>query len=179
MQGWGFVLRCWFFQKHLGVSNSRFVLLLLGKIEVAAANAAGFNRGRCRYSALCIAYGESGHPFVRAIRELCELWCKLVLPLVKEKNKFLDEVAVAWQLIKAVVNPKDEKITFKNSLSKVQGVLSQVIIFLYCLGWRNPITFDKWVSPSEDTWHFLNEGHTPFPIHDMIKELEKRPLSTG
>jgi len=85
---------------------------------------------------------------------------------------------VAWQLIKAVVNPKDEKITFEDSLSKVQGVLSQVIIFLYGLGW-NPISFDKWASPSEDTWQFLNNGHNPFPIHDMTKELEKLPQSIG
>ena len=99
------------------------------KIEVAAANAAGYNQGRCRYSALCIAYGEQGHPFARAIRERFVLWFKLIIPLVKTKDKFLDERAVAWQLI------KDEKITLKDSLNKVQGVLSHVSHHISVLLW--------------------------------------------
>jgi len=40
------------------------------KIEIAATNAAGFGKGRCRYTALCVAYGPEGHPFVRGIKEL-------------------------------------------------------------------------------------------------------------
>ena len=101
--GAGFSKSTWGFQTA-GMSFAYWV-----KIEVAAANAAGFNQGRCRYSALCIACGENGHPFVRAIRELFVLWFKLVIPLVKTKYKLFDELAAAWQLSKASVNPKDEK----------------------------------------------------------------------
>lgn len=164
--GAGFSKSTWGFQTA-GLSFAHWV-----KIEVAAANAAGFNQGRCRYSSLCIAYGENGHPFVRAIRELFVLWFKLIIPLVKTKDKFLDELSVAWQLIKAQVNPDDKQITFKDSLIKVQGVVSQVVVFLYCLGW-DPVRFDKWVSPAKESWQFLQIGDNPFPIGDMIKELTK------
>jgi len=52
------------------------------KIEVAAANAGGFGKGRCRYTVLCVAYGPEGHPFVRGIKELFILWFKLILPMI-------------------------------------------------------------------------------------------------
>jgi len=121
------------------------------KLEVAAANAGGFGQGRCRYSALCIACGPNGHPFVRAIRELFVLWFKLILPIIKTKDPFLEELATAWQIIKNHVNPLKQVLTFDKALIKVQGVLSQVIVFLYCLGW-NRQQFDCWASPGEVYW---------------------------
>ncbi len=61
------------------------------QIEVAAANAAGFKAGRCRYTALCVAYGAEGHPFVTGIRELFVLWFKLIIPLVNKQHQRLQK----------------------------------------------------------------------------------------
>lgn len=68
------------------------------KIEIAAANAGGFGKGRCRYSALCIAYGPEGHPFVRGIKELFILWFKLILPMERNKDPTLYNIEEAWRL---------------------------------------------------------------------------------
>ena len=40
------------------------------KLQIAAANAGAFGKGRCRYSALRVAYGPEGHPLVRGSKEL-------------------------------------------------------------------------------------------------------------
>ena len=88
--GAGYAKSTWGFQTA-GISFTDWV-----KLEVAAANAAGFKQGRCRYSALCIAYGENGHTLVRATRELFVLWLKLTLPLINNKNCFLDDLSHAW-----------------------------------------------------------------------------------
>ena len=98
------------------------------KLEIAAANSAGFKAGRCRDSALCIAYGYNGHPFVRAIRELVVLWFKLLIPLVNSHDPFLVDLEGAWQTAKITIdttNPHEHCLvdpatipTFANSMQK-------------------------------------------------------------
>ena len=62
------------------------------ELEIAAVNAAGLHKRGCRYSALCEAYGDMGHPFVRAIKELFVLWWKLKVLLLDGKDPLLDKL---------------------------------------------------------------------------------------
>lgn len=69
------------------------------QIEVAAANAAGFKAGRCRYSALCVAYGPEGHSFARGLKELFILWFKLLMPLINRQHIILEKLDESWSKI--------------------------------------------------------------------------------
>lgn len=49
--------------------------------------------GRWRDTALCVAYGPKGHPFVRGIKELFVPWFKLITRAINDKNfPFLDKL---------------------------------------------------------------------------------------
>ena len=128
-----------------GFETTGMSLAAWNKIEVAAANAAGFKAGTCRYSALCIAYGYSGHPFIRAIKSLFVLWFKIIIPLVNTGDAFLRDLHVAWNMARINIDTSPLPIeegsiqipykepTFANSLQKVNGILSQVSVVLVCL----------------------------------------------
>lgn len=75
------------------------------QLEIAATNAAGFNSGRCRYSALCIAYGPTGLPFVRAM--LFVLWFKLIIPAIHNNQPIVQKIPIAWNTIKTNLSNAD------------------------------------------------------------------------
>lgn len=135
----------WGFQAS-GLSHAEW-----NKIEVAAANAAGFGKGRCRYSALCISYGQNGHPFIRAIREPFVLWFKLLIPIIQHKDPLEKHIQKAWNLISEDIKPKNgSQITIANSLHKSIGIISHIIIILTSLGWK-PINYNEWTDPENNT----------------------------
>jgi len=79
------------------------------KLEVAAVNAAGFGKGRCIYSALCIAYGPVGQPFTRSIKETFILWFDLILPLIKKKQHQITQlIEDSWFQIYKDMKQQDE-----------------------------------------------------------------------
>lgn len=89
--GAGFAQSTWGFQLS-GHSSADW-----GLIEIAAADAAGFGQGRCRLTSLIVAYGVTGHPFVRSIKELFVLWFKLLALFIREgRALFLYKLSVAW-----------------------------------------------------------------------------------
>lgn len=82
------------------------------------------------------------------------LWFKLILPLVNQEDVFLISLDHAWQLIKMNIDgsldfdhmAEYKPPSFDQSLNKVEGVASQVIVFLYCLK-RIPHKFNEWADP--------------------------------
>lgn len=111
------------------------------QIEVAAANAAGFKAGRCRYSDLCIAYGPNGNPFVRDIRELFVLWFKIIIPLVNNQHPLLEKFDIAWPLIYNDLSEGSNRITLEKFLNRVDGIAAHVMVILYGVGWI-PISYN-------------------------------------
>ena len=65
-----------------------FYNIYIYNVYIYIVNAAGFGAGRCRYSALVVAYGIEGHPFARSIKELFVLWCKLLSIFIYAKKTF-------------------------------------------------------------------------------------------
>jgi len=151
------------------------------KLQIVAANAAGFKNGRCRYSALCIVYGPQGHPFVRAIKQLFVLWFKLIIPMYNNDDIFLISLDHAWSLIKIDVDPGscdfDYILEYKepscqNSLHKVEGVVSQIIVFLYCLKWK-PHKYNEWEDPDGHLWTICKDQLVPTPLSEIIQTIVK------
>jgi len=111
-----------------GQQASAITLQEWSKIEVAAVNAAGFGKGRCRYSALCIAYGPEGQPFTRAIKETFILWFKLVLPLIKHNSPILIHIEESWNQIYKDMKLQDEKISLEKGLARADGIAAHITV---------------------------------------------------
>jgi len=140
------------------------------QIEIAAANAAGFRNGRCRDSALCIAYGPTGHPLVRAIKELFVLWFKLFVPAIQNNQPILQRLPIAWNTIKANLDSNTTEITLENSFHKADGILSHIIIFLTALKWK-PISFNTWEDNAGALWQVSTTHMQEFPVMQIIYEI--------
>jgi len=110
------------------------------KVEVAAVNAAGFGKGRCRYSALCVAYGPTCQPFTRAIQENFVLWFDLILPRIKQ-HPTLCHIEESWSLMYNGMNQQDERITLEKGLARADGIAAHTLVILYSLK-RIPIQYD-------------------------------------
>jgi len=141
------------------------------QIEVAAANAAGFKAGRCRYSAPCVAYGPEGHPFARGLKEIFILWFKILMPLINKQHIILEKLDESCSKIyieltstegqgkkkPIILRPQEmyqlelwqpclelpnNEITLEKSLTKADGIAAHVNVMLYGLGWT-PISHRK------------------------------------
>lgn len=168
-----------------GYQTAGLSLAHWNKVEIAAANAAGFKAGRCRYSALGIAYAYSGHPFARAIKELFVFRFKIIVPLVNSRDPILVDVEGAWQTTKITIdtNPPNpfypgegqgeirvpfKAPTFGNSLQKVNGIMSAVF-FLVCLVWK-PVSLLEWDDTEWETWA-LTPSDDAQPLSNIINAL--------
>jgi len=140
------------------------------KIEVAAANAGGFGKGRCRYTALYVAYGPEGHPFVRIIKELFILWFKLILPMTRNRDPTLQSIEEAWSQIYIKIAEGQQSITLEKCMSKTDGIAAQVVVILYSLGWI-PVNYDKWLDPDGNEWILASESTEPFPVMPLIWKI--------
>jgi len=155
------------------------------KIEVAAVNAAGFGKGRCRYTALCVAYGPEGHPFGRGIKELFILWFKLILPMTRHRDPTLYKIEEAWSQIYIKMSEGQQSITLENCMSETDGIAAQVVVILYSLGWI-PVSYDKWLDPEGNEWILAGDSGEPFPVMPLIwkilhtyhrKQIDKNKLA--
>jgi len=90
----------------------------VGKKEVAAANAAGFGKGRCRGTALCVAYGPEGHPFVKGIKELFIVWFKFILSMKRNNDPTIHRMEEAWSQIYIKIAEGQQSITLEKCMSK-------------------------------------------------------------
>lgn len=114
-----------------GQQASAITLQEWSTIEVAAVNAAGFGKGRSRYSALCIAYGPERQPFTRAIKETFILWFKLVLPLIKQNSPILIHIEESWNQIYKEMKLQDGKITLEKGLARADGIAAHITVISY------------------------------------------------
>lgn len=115
---------------------------MVKKIEVAAANAAGVGKGRCRYSALCVAYGPTGQPFTRAIKETFILWFDLILPLIKQQHPISYHIEDSWGQIYKDMKQQDERITLGKGLARAGGIAAHILVILSSLKWT-PIPYNS------------------------------------
>jgi len=153
-----------------GQQASAITLQEWSKIEVAAVNAASFGKGRCRYSALCIAYGPEGQPFTRAIKETFILWFKLILPLIKQNSPILIHIEESWNQIYKDMKLQDTKITLEKGLARADGIAAHITVILYSLQWK-PIQYDTWEDPQGNTWQLHADFDRPFPMMTVIHAI--------
>jgi len=88
-----------------------------------------------------------GHTFVSGIKELFVRWLKLTIRAVKYKNfSFLKMLHPAWTIIfnNITINTKHHTYSFDNCIKSVQGLVSHVSTYLFCLGWKDP-KFSHWI----------------------------------
>lgn len=137
-------------------------------IEVAAADAAGFGKGRCRLSALTIAYGVTGHPFVRSIKELFVLWFKLLSLLIKEgRALFLYKLSVAW---KCALEAHADHNDFNKDLNFVTGLISHLIVYLKALNWK-PQNYNQWIDTGGNIWFVDVVDYNPCSLSALMFSL--------
>lgn len=153
-----------------GQQASAITLQELAKIEAAAVNAAGFGKGRCRCSALCIAYGLEGQPLTRAIKETFILWFKLILPLIKQNHPILNHIDESWNSIYRDMKLQDDQITLEKGLARADGIAAHITVILYSLKWK-PIQYDTWEDPQGNPWQLHAEYDKPFPMMTVIHAI--------
>jgi len=143
LSGAGYAQSTWGFQLS-GHSTAGWRL-----IEIAAVDAAGYGQGRCRLSALTIACGITGHPFVRSIKELFVFWFKLLAICIREgKALFLYKLSIAWQCALKVHASHND---FNIGLNFVTDIISHIIVYLKALNWIPP-AFNQWIDPAGNIW---------------------------
>lgn len=133
------------------------------KIEVAAVNAAGFGKGSCTCSAPCIAYGPTGQPFTRSVKETFILWFDLILPPIKKQHPIIEHMEESWAQIYRDMKQQDEHITLEKGLARADGIAAHILVRLYSLKW-NPIQFNTWEDPKGNTWKLQADFDKPFPM---------------
>lgn len=165
-----------------GQQASAITMQEWSKLEVAAVNAAGFGKGRCRYSALCIAYGPTSQPFTRAIKETFILWFDLILPLIKQQNQIIEHIEESWFKIYKDMKQQDEKITLEKGLARADGIAAHIQHMgrsqsqynttqsLGSLNW-NPIQYNTWEDPKGNTWILKADPDKPFPMITVIHAI--------
>ncbi len=91
--------------------------------------------GRCRTTALIIAYGVQGTPKARLIRETLRSWFEI---LRLAPTRTIDDIRSAWP------KARNTLMSAPSPISSVKGVMSNVIYILLQAGW-DPVSFTLWV----------------------------------
>lgn len=140
-------------------------------IEVASVDAAGFGTGRSRYTALCIAYGPLGHPFVRASKEYWIIRFELIVLITNYKNfRLLEKLQQAWQILLNDITSRHTPCTFDNCLKSAQGLASYVLICSICQWWKAP-QFDHWIDTQGKQWLLDVYNYQPCSLMSIIYSL--------
>ena len=119
-------------------------------------------------SALIVAYGVTGHPFVRSIKELLVLWIKLLAVFIREgRALFLYKLSTAW---KCALTAHASHNDFNKGLNFVTGIISHIIVYLKALNWI-PQAFNQWIDSGGNIWFVDIVEYKPCSLSALMYSL--------
>jgi len=136
--GSAFTMATWGHQAA-GLSSSQVIQLERDALSCSGITTAG----RCRTTALLVAYGINGTPQARIVRETIRDWFGMLRQAHSVPN-MINDIRVAWARAK-------QHVIDNNNISCVKGIMSNVIYILNQAKWV-PRTFDCWEDPQGSAW---------------------------
>ena len=126
------------------------------------ANSTGVaSAGRCCTTTIFVSFGRRGGPLQRAMKETITEWFELLLLL--DTPLLIAQLNFAWAKAKTII--VDQTICkSKPKISKVYGVITNVLYLLYLYGWV-PHRYNVWSAPNGEQWSFPATG---FPFQHVI-----------
>jgi len=98
--------------------------------------------GRCRTTALIVAYGVLGTPRARVTRETIRAWFELLRDLGPDE---VNDVRDAW------IRAKSHMLKHDFNVKGVRGIMSNVIYLLQKADW-DPVAYNCWRDPQKALW---------------------------
>ena len=127
-------------------------------------------------SSIFICYGKRKDPWQIVLKELVQLWLRLVPGHFRQ---WPNDLRIAWSRAK-----RDVYYDGKVHWHKVTGILSNMIASLYTIGWE-PRTFSEWVQPNGDVWSLpllpetiFSPAHLVYAIQDDVSAHLWKQAST-
>ena len=145
-QGSGFAVSTW------GHQASAISEIKMRALESEALACTGIRSGgRCRTSALFVAYGVQGTPRARVVRETIRAYLQLLRSASTEE---INDIRAAWSIAKQAIVNKNRHI------SSIHGIMSNVIYVLLNAQW-NPRTYNLWADPEGALWQIVDWNVSP------------------
>jgi len=140
-QGSGFAVSTW------GHQASAISDIKMRELESDALACTGIRSGgRCRTSALLVAYGVQGTPRARVVRETIRAYFELLRSM--SSGEIMD-IRAAWPIARQAIIDK------KRHISSIHGIMSNVIYILLNAKW-NPRAYNLWADSEGSLWQIVD-----------------------
>ena len=141
--------------------------MLIG-MERKAVNCSGITpQGRCRFTALVLAFGPRGHPRGRVIKETFTAWFKVLKEL--EEQDMTDILHSFWTEASDLLKNRYDSQKPNIMEQAIASFIHNIISLLIKVGW-NPKSFNVWIDPRGDEWQLIGSNRKT-AAHIIIQHI--------